>query len=105
MARPRPRCDHRAFTREFQSREPDNQLSMSTCKPAWATDLKPVGLHYYGGVVECGEEILEKHKIATQSCFGTRTSSKKKTVSGSHTDATDKENVEPSNIKESSKVI
>lgn len=72
---------------------------MSTCKPAWARDLKPVGLHYYGGVVNDGEEILEKHKIATQSCFGTRTSTKKSTG------ATGKENVEPSNSKDNLKVI
>ena len=74
---------------------------MSSCKPAWAADLKPVGLHYYGGVVDDDEQILEKHKIATQSCFGTRTSSKK---SASHK-ATGKENVEPSNSKENYKVI
>ena len=64
-----------------------------SCKPAWATALKPVGLHYYAGVVDDGEKALEIHKIATQSCFGTRTSAKKSSVS--HT-ATEKENVEPS---------
>ena len=64
-----------------------------SCKPAWAAALKPVGLHYYAGVVDDGEKALEVHKIATQSCFGTRTSAKKSSVS--HPTA-DKENLEPS---------
>ena len=46
-------------------------------KPAWATDLHPVGLHYYAGVVNNAEELLESHKVATQSSFGTRSSTKK----------------------------
>ena len=29
-------------------------------KPLWASDLHPVGLHYYAGVVESAEELLEK---------------------------------------------
>ena len=72
-----------------------------TCKPAWASNLKPVGLHYYGGIVDDGEAILEKHKIATQSCFGTRTSAKRNT--SGHV-AMGKENTEPSMNKHSCKV-
>ncbi len=45
-------------------------------KPLWASDLHPVGLHYYAGVVESAEELLEKHKVATQSSFGTRSSTR-----------------------------
>ena len=39
----------------------------SSSKPPWACDLHPVGLHYYSGVVDNVEELLESHKIATQS--------------------------------------
>ena len=35
-------------------------------KPLWASELHPVGLHYYAGVVESAEDLLEKHKVATQ---------------------------------------
>ena len=44
----------------------------TSSKPPWACDLHPVGLHYYSGVVDNVEELLESHKIATQSSFGTR---------------------------------
>ena len=64
-----------------------------SCKPTWAAALKPVGLHYYAGVVDDGEKALEMHKIAIQSCFGTWTSAKKS--SDSHPTA-EKENLEPS---------
>ena len=43
---------------------PDQITRMSSCKPPWAAHLKPVGLHYYGGVAHDVKEILEKHKIA-----------------------------------------
>ena len=49
----------------------------TSSKPPWACDLHPVGLHYYSGVVYNVEELLESHKIATQSSFGTRSSIKK----------------------------
>ena len=29
-------------------------------KPTWASNLSEVGLHYYAGVVENTEEVLEK---------------------------------------------
>ena len=41
-------------------------------KPLWASELHPIGLHYYAGVVESAEDLLEKHKVATQCSFGTR---------------------------------
>ena len=46
-------------------------------KPAWAIDLHPVALHYYAGVVDNVDDLLEKHKVATQTSFGTRSSTKK----------------------------
>ena len=46
-------------------------------KPAWAANLMPVGLNYYTGIVENAEDLLECHKVATQSSFGTRSSTKK----------------------------
>ena len=33
--------------------------------------------HYSAGVVDNTEELLERHKVATRSSFGTRTSTKK----------------------------
>ena len=39
-----------------------------------AAHLKPVGLYYHFGVVDDVEDVLEKHKIATKSSFGTRSS-------------------------------
>ena len=44
--------------------------------------LCPVGLHYYSGVVDDAEELLERHKVATQSSFGTRTSTKTQATLG-----------------------
>ena len=44
-------------------------------KPLWASDLLSVGKHYFAGVVDDAEEVLEKHKLSTQCTFGTRTSS------------------------------
>ena len=49
-------------------------LSKPENKPLWARDLSPVGLNYFGGVVDNAEVILEKHKLSTQCSFGTRTS-------------------------------
>ena len=46
-------------------------------KPAWAANLKPVGLNYYVGIIENAEDLLEHHKVVTQSSFGTRSSTKK----------------------------
>lgn len=59
-------------------------------KPSWAGDLFPVGIHYYAGVVENAEQVMERHKVATQSSFGTRSSTKKAHVHPSS--STDKEN-------------
>lgn len=46
----------------------------------WRDGLKSTGLHYFGGIVSNPDEVLERHKIATQSCFGTRSSAKKATT-------------------------
>ena len=46
-------------------------------RPSWADHLSPVGLHYYAGVVENAEDLIERHKVATQCSFGTRSSTKK----------------------------
>ena len=51
-------------------------------KPTWASTLCPVGLHYYSGVVDDAEELLERHKVATRSSFGTRTSTKTQATLG-----------------------
>ena len=48
-----------------------------TSKPSWASNLHPVGLHYYAGIVDNAEELMEEHKVETQSSFGTRGSTKK----------------------------
>lgn len=48
--------------------------SKSCSKPFWASDLRLFGLNYYSGIVENAEELLESHKVATQSSFGTRSS-------------------------------
>jgi len=66
-----------------------------SCIPHWASNLKPVGFHYYGGIVDDAEATLENHKIVTKSCFGTRTSAKKKV---SQPAESEKENVKPSEI-------
>ena len=50
----------------------------------WTSHLNPVGLHYFGGVVEDAEEVLEQHRLATRSCFGTRTSTQKKRTLGTN---------------------
>ena len=61
-------------------------------KPVWATNLHPVGLHYYAGVVDDAEKLLESHKLATQSSFGTRSSTKK---AAEHLNSKNKENCNP----------
>ena len=52
---------------------------MSEASVCWKADLKKLKPHYFGGIVSNSEELLERHKVATQSCFGTRSSTKKKT--------------------------
>ena len=47
-------------------------------KPIWAAELHPFGLNYYTSIVDNAEELVENHKLATRSCFGTRSSSVKK---------------------------
>ena len=59
-----------------RARSCSGPVAMS-CTPQWDSNLKPVGLHYYGGIVDDAEATQESHKI-TKSCFGTRTSAKKK---------------------------
>ena len=41
-------------------------------RPSWT-----VGLHYFAGVVENVEDLIERHKVAIQCSFGTRSSTKK----------------------------
>ncbi len=45
-----------------------------SCCPDWAQQLKSIGQHYYGGVVDDAESLLELHSRSTLSTFGTRTS-------------------------------
>ena len=45
--------------------------------PQWKDGLLALMPNYFGGIVSNVEEILEMHKIATQSCFGTRSSVKR----------------------------
>ena len=45
--------------------------------PQWRDGLRALMPNYFGGIVSNVEEILEMHKIATQSCFGMRSSVKK----------------------------
>ena len=40
-------------------------LSKPESKPLWARDLSPIGLNYFGGVVDNAEEILEKYKLGS----------------------------------------
>ena len=65
-------------------------------KPSWASNLHPVGLHYYAGLVDNAQELLEEHKMATQSSFGTRTSTKKASIQRSTSPC--KENDDPNEI-------
>ena len=37
----------------------------------WASDLLSVGIHYFAGVVDDAEEVLEKHKLSTQCTLQT----------------------------------
>ena len=45
--------------------------------PQWRGGLRALMPNDFGGIVSNIEEILEMHKIVTQSCFGTRSSVKK----------------------------
>lgn len=40
----------------------------------WAITLKPVGLNYFGGIVDDASYLLELHSRSTMCTFGTRTS-------------------------------
>ena len=42
--------------------------------PPWAKQLKRVGKHYFSGLVENIDQLLELHKRSTLCSFGTRTS-------------------------------
>ena len=46
-------------------------LSKPESKPLWASDLLSVGIHYFAGVVDDAEEVLEKHKLSTQCTLQT----------------------------------
>ena len=41
-----------------------------SCKPAWASSLKQVGLHYYAGIVDDGEEISWATKLPHSPALG-----------------------------------
>ena len=45
-----------------------------SCCPEWANQLTSVGPHYYGGVVDDAEGLVELHSRSTMCTFGTRTS-------------------------------
>ena len=45
-----------------------------SCCPEWANQLTSVGPHYFGGVVDDAEGLLELHSRSTMCTFGTRTS-------------------------------
>ena len=45
-------------------------------KPLWESDLHPVGQHYYAGIADNAEELMDEHKVATQGSFGPRTFTK-----------------------------
>ena len=32
-------------------------------RPSWTDHLSPVGLHYFAGVVENAEDLIERHKV------------------------------------------
>ena len=49
-------------------------------KPIWAAELHPFCLNYYTGIVDNAEELVENHRLATRSCFGTRNSSVSKEI-------------------------
>ena len=66
-------------------------------KPLWASNLCSVGLHYYAGIVDNAEELMEEHNMATQSSFGTRTSTKKQVFNKAPVPAC-KENDNPNEI-------
>ena len=53
-------------------------MATFTGKPSWATDLRPVGLNYFGGIVTNIDEVLEEHRRETRCSFGTKSSKLKK---------------------------
>ncbi len=46
----------------------------------WKEGLKATMPNYYAGIVDIVEEILEMHIVATQACFGTRSSVQKENL-------------------------
>ena len=48
-----------------------------SCCLNWASTLKPVGVHYYGSVLNDAESLLELHSRSTMCNFGTSTSTSK----------------------------
>lgn len=85
----RMRRKHVLVSRETVFKVPIAAVATMASIAGWKADLRPIGLHYYGGIVEDADQVLEKHKIATQACFGTRSSVKKTVV------RSDKENEDP----------
>ena len=76
-------------------------LSKPESKPLWARDLSPIGLNYFGGVVDNAEEILENHKLSTQCSFGTRTSTsstRAKPAAAADVQDQEKENKNPNEV-------
>ena len=52
-----------------------------SCCPGWASKLRPMGLHYYGGVVDDAGNLLEIHSRSTMCTLGIRTPVSKQPLS------------------------
>ena len=58
---------HYSARRNFNT-ETKSHIAMSgKSKPSQMSNLHPVGLHYYAGIVDNAEELMEKHKVARKS--------------------------------------
>lgn len=64
--------------------------------PQWAEGLQQVGM-YYEGYVDDLDSILDKHKIATLTTYGTRSSHKKRDIKKEKKDVDSAENKENAN--------
>ena len=68
---------------------------MATDRPSWATHLEAKGV-YYEGVMEDVDRLLDQHKLATVTTYGTRRSRKNHV----HTAACSESHKEKENIIE-----
>ena len=48
---------------------------MATCRPSWTANLEAKGV-YYEGLVEDVDWLLDQHRLATVTTYGTRRSRK-----------------------------